>query len=124
MVRQETGHRLEISNGTSGDAIIKIRDANTGALKLSFFVSRGNSARIDGLPDGYYRFQYALGNALDASCKSFLDATASQFPNAEQLTTRRTATQIVRSRLSYTLYSVRHGNVRPQPLSLSAFNAD
>ena len=125
MTTDDVGHSLEIKNGASGDAIIKIRNENSGALMLSFFVARGHSTQINGLPDGHYRFQYALGGALDASCKSFLKASgASQFPNPELLMTRRTSTQIIRSRLSYTLYTVQNGNVRPQQLNMSAFNAD
>ena len=119
------GHSIEIKNGTSANALIKIRDAMSGALKLSFFVQKGLAASVSDLPDGYYRIQYAFGEELGVNCRDFAQTlSASQFPEPKNLTTEHTATQFFTHRLSYTLYSVPGGNVRPQPLDLAAFNAD
>lgn len=121
----QKGHVIEIQNGSNGDAIVKVRNADTGRLAVSFFVAKGQSSSIKNLPDGDYLIQYALGGALKSDCRSFARAAAaSQFPDIEPLQTSYTQTQIVRSRLSYTLYSVPNGNVRPQGLSVDAFEAD
>lgn len=119
------GHVVEIRNGSTANAIVKLRDAYTNAVKLSFFVERGNTVSISNLPDSVYRIQYGFGGDLGSDCRSFVRVlSASQFPEIESLTTQYTATEIIRKRLSYTLYSVPGGNVRPQTLDLAAFNAD
>ena len=109
----------------SANAIIKIRDGMSGALRLSFFVQQGRAASISNLPDGYYRIQYAFGNELKSNCRDFVRIlSASQFPQSERLATEYTPTQIITQELSYTLYAVPGGNVRPQSLDVAAFNAD
>jgi DnaJ domain len=124
-VWNKKGHSIEITNGSGGNAIIKVRDAYTGSLAVSFFVVKGATASIINVPDGTYRIQYAFGGDLQSDCHSFVRVTsAAQFPDIESLRTRYTPTEIVRSRLSYTLFSVPDGNVRPQALDIAAFNAD
>jgi hypothetical protein len=122
---KERGHVVEIQNGASGNAIIKIRNAYTGTLAVSFFVEKGMTASIANLPDGQYRIQYAFGDAFRSDCRSFVRVTsASQFPGTESLHTEHTQTQISRSRLRYTLYTVPNGNIRPEALSIDAFNSE
>ena len=123
------GHRVEIENGASGDAIIKIRDADTGRLVISFFAAQNTTAGIQGLRDGRYTIQYAFGPALAADCRSFASiSSASEFPGTETLATEERqealGTRIIRQRLRYTLYSVPDGNVQPVPLDAGAFNRD
>jgi hypothetical protein len=119
------GHTIEIDNGSSANAIIKIRNANTTRLFASFYVAKGQSASVTSLPDGNYRIQYAFGGDLGIDCRNFVRVTsAAQFPDIESLRTEYTSTQIIRSRLSYTLYSVPSGNVRPQGIDAASFNAD
>lgn len=121
---EKPGHTLEIKNGSGGDAIIKARDALTGQLVVSFLVAKNATASFGRLPDGAYRFQYAFGPALKPDCKSFARiTTAGQFPDIENMTTERTSTSTVTRHLTYTLYSVPSGNVRPQSLSATAFEA-
>jgi hypothetical protein len=119
------GHVLEIRNGTNGNAIVKIRDALSGNLRVSFFVERASTASFAGLPDGVYRFQYAFGGQLSSDCRSFSHIDyAGQFPETETLMTETTRTQIITKRLSYTLYAVPGGNVRPQAIDISTFNSN
>jgi hypothetical protein len=102
-----------------------MRDAETDGLVVSFFVEKGKTASVGNLPDGNFRLQYALGEDLRDDCRSFVSITsASQFPATESLRTNYTSTQIDRSRLTYTLFSVPNGNVRPESLAISAFNAE
>lgn len=123
------GHVLEIKNGSRGDAIIKLRDASTSQTVASFFVSRGNSASLTEIPDGIYAVQYAMGDKLTEDCRTFVDdgtATASEFPGTDELATRYQeelgGTTVIRGKLTYTLYSVPYGNVRPAGISMDSFN--
>lgn len=124
-----SGHQLEIDNGTSGDAIIKVRSAGSDRTLASFFVSRGRSATLKNIPDGAYSVQYANGDKLAANCRTFINdgtASASEFPGPETLETRYEetleGTRVARSRLSYTLYSVPGGNVHPSDINMDEFN--
>lgn len=119
----EGGHVLEIDNGSQGNAIIKVREANTNTLLLSFYVESNQKAQVNGIPDGDYKVQFATGTALDGDCRNFLKLEwAEQFPGVQTFQTQRTATQIITSVLSYTLYEVAGGNVSPQTISAQDFN--
>ena len=116
------GHSLEIRNGSSGNAIIKVRAELSGAVVAAFFVRSNQTGQITGIPDGRYTVQYAFGDALDVSCRRFVHLnSAGQFPGAETLQTEQTATQIITQVLSYTLYAVPAGNVTPQIISAQDF---
>ena len=117
------GHVLEIKNGGGSNAIIKVRRFPSNAAIAMFFVGKGQTARVEGIPDGTYQIQYAFGGRLNKECKGFAKILgAGQFPKAETLKTERTITQITTQILSYTLYTVPSGNVRPQTISASEFN--
>jgi hypothetical protein len=123
------GHTMEIRNGMAGDAIIKVRDADTGRLMTSFFAARNSTARLTGIPDGNYTIQYAFGSALAEDCKSFVTLTAAnEFPGPEAMVTERVqesgGTRIRTARLTYTLYPVPEGNTVPNPIDPSLFNRD
>ncbi|MCV9963671.1 hypothetical protein OIU34_17360 [Pararhizobium sp. BT-229] len=119
----EGGHALQISNGAKGNAIIKVRDTRDNAVVLSFYVGGSREVTIQGIPDGDYTVQYATGDALDLGCRQFIELKwAEQFPGVQSFRTERTATQIITSVLSYTLYEVAGGNVEPQTISAEAFN--
>lgn len=118
------GHRLQIENGSAGPVIVKVRDAVTGRLAFSFFVAQGATATVSGIPDGVYRFQYAIGAAVSSDCDGLSGIQAvQQFPRAETLTTTYTDTDAQTETLSYTLYGVPDGNVQPQTISPESFNA-
>jgi DnaJ domain len=119
------GHSIQIQNGSGGNAIIKVRNADSGRVIVSFYVQRGQSASFDSLLDGSYRIQYALGNELQVDCRSFVNPnTVQEFPGVKYFATETTSTQIIREVLTYTLYSVPNGNVRPERIDLASFNAD
>jgi hypothetical protein len=121
----ENGHSIEVRNGSNGNAIIKIRDAASGTLRLSFFVAKGSAASFSDLPDGAYKIQYAFGDNLGRDCRTFSQITsAAQFPAVESLTTEITSSQIITRSLTYTLYTVPGGNVRPQSIDAQSFNAN
>lgn len=121
------GHELEIRNGTSGDAIIKIRNADTNQLVTAFFVAQNNNASVSGIPDGNYYFQYAFGAPLAEDCKSFVTITsANRFPDQESFVTERIetadGTRLRSVRVAYTLYPVPEGNIHPTPINAEEFN--
>lgn len=124
-----SGHKLDIDNGTAGDAIIKVRSMSDDAVLASFFVSRGESATLENIPDGEYKIQYAIGDKLAVDCRTFIDdgnTSANEFPGVESLVTRYEerfdGTTVIRGHLSYTLYSVPGGNVRPSGIRMDEFN--
>ncbi len=123
------GHTIEISNGSAGDAIVKIRDSYSNELYASYFVRQNETADLEGISDGTYNVQYALGHNLMANCKQFvLPESLGQFPDnvsliAEHIDDYR-GTGTMYQKLTYTLYSVPGGNVRPQSLSPSEFDAE
>ena len=120
--RASRGHTLEIDNGTEGDAIIKVRNADTGKTLASFFVERGSKASLQRIPDGNYKFQYMIGDKLGEDCRKFLGAvSANEFPGPEMLMTEYVGDRIRLNRLTYTLYAVPGGNTTPQYLSAADF---
>ncbi|WP_082462759.1 J domain-containing protein [Sphingobium sp. Leaf26] len=124
----EDGHILQISNGSSGDAIVKVRSTDTGNLLASFFVKQNSESQLSGIPDGSYKIQYAIGTQLAENCKSFTGMSAvNEFPNPESLTTTSEetfeGTLVKRKRLSYTLYAVPGGDVAPTSISPEEFES-
>ena len=119
----ENGHRLTIKNGSGGDAIVKLRSPERKLL-ASFYVKQNMTATFDGFPDGGYRVQFAFGGAMTQDCSSFVDPAASEFNGLQTFQTETTATQIITQQLSFTLYNVPGGNIRPTGISAADFNAD
>ena len=121
------GHVLTIDNGTTGYAIIKLRDAVSDRTVVSFFVQRGEKASLENIPDGSYTIQYAVGDALAEDCKSFPKgkASADKFPGPHAFTTRyeedELGTTVVHKSLTYTLYPVPGGNIRPESIGMEEF---
>ena len=123
-----SGHKLEIDNSSSGDAIIKVRESS-GQTLASFFVASGQSATLTKIPDGSYTVQYASGSKLAKGCRAFVNdgtASASAFPGPEDFTTRYEdeldGTTVIHQKLTYTLYPVPGGNVRPSSIDMDEFN--
>lgn len=116
------GHELTIRNGSGGDAIVKVRNSATNNVVVSFYVRQNQSATIDGIPDGYYRIQFGYGEALDASCRAFINTRASEFEGIQALQTEQRVDGIYTSVLSFTLYTVAGGNASIDGISSAAFN--
>lgn len=120
----EDGHKLIIRNGSSGDAIAKLRRAQDRSLVVSFFVEKGMTASIDGIADGSYVIQFGFGDSMTADCQNFIDPAANEFAGVQNFETRRTDRQIITSELTLTLYTVRNGNARTNNISASSFAAN
>ncbi len=114
-------HTLTIKNGSDGDAIVKVRDAVTGRAVVSFFVAANATTTFDRLRDGKYQVQFAVGGAMTADCKTFIQPRAvKMFP--EDSTFGQPGMAV--DELTYSLYSMPSGNVMPKTISISDFNAD
>jgi hypothetical protein len=116
---------VEIQNGGRGNAIVKIREASTGKLLVTVFVLKNETARYDGIPDGVYRLQYAIGDRLNAHCTNFprFDSIG-EFPPSAPLIADSSSSGETHSRiLRYTLFPVPGGNVTPHTINASTFNA-
>lgn len=116
------GHHLEITNGSDGPTIIKLRDAHTGRARLAFFVGRGGHAKVGPLPDGDYHIQYAVGADLAEDCRSFTAIDrAAEFPDPDSLKTEYRDGGVVTRTLSYVLYNAPNGNVRAETIDPQKF---
>ena len=61
---------LELENRAMQPAVVKLRD-QTGAVALSVFLGPGGHAAFDGLPDGIYHPEFAIGELWSRACNSF-----------------------------------------------------
>jgi hypothetical protein len=121
----DEGHRFEVQNGSDGNAIVKVKDAFSNRTAISFFVARGASAALEHLPDGRYRIQFGFGDDLDHTCANFADTRGSQeMPRIEDLVTTRNEESVTFASLTYTLFPVPRGNIRPRSIARAAFDAD
>lgn len=123
------GHSIAVSNGGGGDALVKIRHADTGKLAASFFLRTMESVTIEGVPDGAYRIQYAFGPALAADCKSFTRIIrARELPDVDNMQTHVVEsddqTEVKRSSVSYELSVTEGGNMKVLSIDAAAFNAE
>jgi hypothetical protein len=64
------GGTIEIENRAVQPAVVKLRD-ETGAVALSAFLGPGGHAIFDGLPDGSYYTEFAIGELWSRACNSF-----------------------------------------------------
>lgn len=123
------GHSIQIDNGGGGDALVKIRHADTGKLAASFFLRKMETMTIEGVPDGTYRIQYAFGPQLAPDCKSFTRIIkANQLPETDDLRTQTIDddehTEVKRTSVSYQLSVSESANVKPVAIDAAAFNAE
>lgn len=120
------GHAVDINNGSGGAAIVKLKDPQDGQrTRLSFFVAKGATTTVAGIPDGDYLVEFAFGDALDSACANFIATRGAQrFPTIEKLRTERLSSKIVVAHLSYTLYAVPSGNVRTASIDVATFLSD
>ena len=62
--------RLELDNRTTQPAVVKLRDP-AGAVVLTTFLAPGAHAAVEGLPDGRFRPDFAIGELWSRACRSF-----------------------------------------------------
>jgi hypothetical protein len=69
--------RIEISNRGPQPVLVKLRDAS-GHIAATVFVTPGNSAVVDNLPDTVYRPEFATGELWSGACNGFAAGTRAQ----------------------------------------------
>ena len=62
--------RLELDNRTTQPAVVKLRDPE-GKVVVAAFLGPGAHAEIEGLPDGRYRPEFAIGELWSRACQGF-----------------------------------------------------
>lgn len=62
--------RLELDNRTTQPAVVKLRDPS-GAVVLTTYLAPSGHATIEGLPEGRYRPDFAIGELWSRACQSF-----------------------------------------------------
>lgn len=122
------GHIFTVRNSSQGDAIVKLRQVDTGQLAYSFFVHRNEQASIKGIADGAYRIQFAYGDVLLAECSDFSNPIASQFDRPYDFKTKieksRTGVTTYTHTLTATLYAVSNGNAPTSKIDQASFLKD
>lgn len=123
------GHSVEFANAGGGDALVKMRHADSSKLAASFYLRALESVTIEGVPDGAYRIQYAFGPALAPDCKSFTRIIrARQLPDVDDMKTQiiesDDQTEVKRSSVSYELSVTETANVKPVSIDAATFNAE
>ena len=63
------GH-LELDNRTTQPAVVKLRDA-AGTVVLSTYLAPGSHVDLDGIPEGRYRPDFAIGELWSRACNGF-----------------------------------------------------
>lgn len=61
---------LVLENRAMQPAVVKLRD-ETGAVAVSVFLGPGGHADLDGLPEGLYRPEFAIGELWSRACNVF-----------------------------------------------------
>jgi DnaJ-like protein len=61
---------VEMENRAVQPAVVKVRD-ETGGVALSVFLAPGGHAVLDGLPEGTYYTEFAIGELWSRACESF-----------------------------------------------------
>lgn len=114
------GHEVVIHNGSRAHAFIKIISLKT--RPQLFFVGKGGTASSFPMSDGTYRIQYAIGGRLAKDCETVIaPESVGEFP-PQQFVTQEDADSIEFSVISFTLYTVRRGNVRSKKITVAEFN--
>lgn len=65
-------HELKIVNATGHDIVMRLKTP-AGPTLMAFFVARGKSARIDGVPKGRFDAVFATGQHFSRACGLFLE---------------------------------------------------
>ncbi len=106
--------KVEIYNGSQGNAIINVHSVSAGKTVASFFVASGEYAVFSHVPDDAIRIQWIFGDLLNADCTTFVQPTGvGEFDDAVNMHKLQS--------ISYTLYPVRNGNARSHAISIADF---
>jgi SH3 domain-containing protein len=115
-------HTLVVNNGPNGDVIAKLKDRRGNEI-ISFYVRAGETARVNGIPEGFFKFQFATGRYYSPSCGGrFMEGMrVSEDPKYAHYETTNNGYARYTSIMEYTLTQVRSGNLHMKSVSPEKF---
>lgn len=117
-------HTLKTTNGSSYDAVVKLRDM-TGHTALSFYVGASGYVAIQNVPEGTFSIEFATGRDYSPVCGYFLrNMSSRRFVNQEIFATRLEGNYRYTSVLEITLNPVPGGTARTVSIDGIAFDPD
>ena len=118
--------RLTVQNGTGRDAVIKVVDEPARLSVVAFYVSAGQTASVEQLPDGDFRVLFASGTDWDSAAGTFTrDKTFAKFYSVLNFvtteSTRADGVYTQYSTFTLTLHKVVHGNAKTSKVQEADF---
>jgi hypothetical protein len=119
MRRSGGEHRLDVTNDSSDDVVVRLKTPN-GRTVVSFFVAADSTTTIDGIPDGTFRAVFATGDSYSRACGIYLDNMQTFIiPNAQSFQVR--SDQGKGLHLSLTIPEEGNSPGQAHPLPLESF---
>lgn len=110
-------HELRIHNGTSDDAIVKLRNQQNRDV-ASIYVYAGARAALAGVPDGAFAVLFATGKRYAESCDRFLDDFYMwKFSGLQNFIRSREGNLVYTTVIEFTLHEVPSGNIDRRSIS-------
>jgi hypothetical protein len=120
---QETGNGiLEIENGTTEDAALRLYDVSSEQIIRCLFVKAHDSLRVTGIPEGIYGLKYTTGLDWRVDSETFRWLPSySRFERQFLYSEERRGNEIQYHEIRVTLHPVIGGNVRTISISREEF---
>src|SRR5271157_357605 len=117
------GHgELDVDNGTSEDAVVRLCDGTTDQTLRWFFVQAHSSARVAKVPRGTYRLIFTTGlNWVEAEDTFTWHPSYSEFDKTFEFNEQRNSEGVQYKAISVTLNPVLFGNVRTKTITREEF---
>jgi hypothetical protein len=117
-------HQLIVDNGGDDDAVVKLKEL-TGGTVLSFYVRAGKQVKIDRVPEGDYKIEFACGSVYSKKEGRFMEyMKAMTFPIINSFVTTIRNNIIYTSSIACTLHQVNDGNVGAVQIASQEFMRD
>ena len=122
LAKKSGPHSITIDNGTSSNAVVKLRSTKTGKDVVALFVPRHAKYTYPKVPTGDFAILFALGEVYSAKCLAFSgEFWASRFETDEHFATRATETMVYYQTLELTLHTVAGGTAQTKRVANSEF---
>ena len=121
---QNTGGRgtLDISNGTSTDAIAKLVDAGTSKTLQKIYIQANSNLTVKNIKVGNYFLKFSLGSGYIPETEKFqYSQSFSQFDEPFNFAENREGNRIVWNTYRITLNKVLYGNAKSSSIDESDF---
>ena len=113
---------LDVINGSSRDAVVKLVDIGGGAVLRFVYVKANDRVRLDGIEPGTYRVRFATGQDWDTTARRFRrEPGFTEFRDPFDFRETRTAEGIRYTTGEITLNGVRGGNAPSNTIDESRF---